>query len=106
MIHLIAVIVALAGILAVAGNAGYLMLLDKAAKSRGAAGKPVNDYVKSQWKTVGAAGGAAAVALLLTSGGVFSDILAMLLAAGAGTIAVGHLGKVRQKYGNTPPAIG
>lgn len=105
MIHLIAVIIALAGILAVVGDAAYLMLLDRAAKSRGAAGRPVNDYVKTQWKTVAAAGGAGLVALLLTAGGWFSDILAMLLAAGAGTIAAGHLGKVRQKYGSTPPEL-
>jgi len=106
MIHLIALLVAIAGLLAVAGDAAYLGLLDKAAKSRGAAGRPVNDYVRSQWKTVGAVGGAALLALLLTSGGAFADILAILLAGGAGTLAVGHLGKVRQKYGDTPPAIG
>ena len=102
MIHLIAVLISIAGLLAVAGDAGYLMLLDKAAKSRGAAGRTVNDYVKTQWKTVAIAGGAGALALLLTSGGWFVDILAMLIAAGAGTMAVGHLGKVRQKYGNKP----
>ena len=102
MIHLIAVIIAIAGILAVAGNAGYLLLLDKAAKTRGSAGRPVNDYVSSQWKTVGAAGGAALLALLMTNGGWFADILAMLIAAAAGTVAVGHLGKVRQKYGSKP----
>ncbi|WP_153502722.1 hypothetical protein [Cumulibacter manganitolerans] len=102
MIHLIAVLISIAGLLAVAGDAGYLMLLDNAAKTRGAAGRPVNDYVRSQWRTVAAAGGAGLLALLLTSGGWFVDILAMLIAAGAGTIAAGHLGKVRQKYGDTP----
>ncbi|WP_134323736.1 hypothetical protein [Cumulibacter soli] len=106
MINLIAILVAIAGILAVAGDAAYLMLLDKAAKSRGAAGSAVNRYVSSQWKTVGAVGGVSLVALLMTSGGTFMDIVAILLAAGAGTMAVGHLGKVRQKYGNKPPAIG
>jgi hypothetical protein len=40
----------------------------------------------------------------MTTGGTFMDIVAILLAAGAGTMAVGHLGKVRQKYGN-PPSI-
>ena len=105
MINLIAILVALAGILAVAGDSAYLMLLDKAAKTRGLAGARVNRYVSSQWKTVGAVGGVSLLALLMTTGGTFMDILAILLAAGAGTMAVGHLGKVRQKYGN-PPSIG
>lgn len=105
MINLIAILVALAGILAVAGDSAYLMLLDKAAKTRGLAGAQVNRYVSSQWKTVGAVGGVSLLALLMTTGGTFMDILAILLAAGAGTMAVGHLGKVRQKYGN-PPSIG
>lgn len=105
MINLIAVLVALAGILAVAGDAAYLMLLDKAAKSRGSAGGQVSRYVSSQWKTVGAFGGVSLLALLMTTGGTTMDILAILLAAGAGTMAVGHLGKVRQKYSN-PPSLG
>lgn len=106
MINLIAVIVALAGILAVAGDSAYLFLLDKAAKSRGAAGAQVNRYVSSQWKTVAVIGGASLLALLMTTGGTFMDILAVVVAAGAGTAAVGHLGKVRQKYGNPPSITG
>lgn len=104
MINLIAILVALAGLLAVAGDSAYLLLLDKAAKSRAAAGAHVNRYVSSQWKTVGALGGISVLALLMTTGGTFMDIVAILLAAGAGTMAVGHLGKIRQKYGT--PGIG
>lgn len=100
MIHLIAVLISIAGILAVAGNGAYLALLGSVAKKKGAAGAPTEQYVRKQMPPVAAMGGAALVGLLLTSGGTFLDILAILVAAGAGTAAVGHFNKIRGRYGN------
>ncbi|GAB3307400.1 hypothetical protein EK0264_06745 [Epidermidibacterium keratini] len=104
MIHLIAVLVSIAGILAVAGNGAYLALLGSVAKKKGAAGAPTEQYVRKQFPAVAAAGGAALLALLMTSGGAFMDIVAILVAAGAGTVALGHLGKTRDRYGK--PELG
>jgi hypothetical protein len=78
MIHLIATLVALAGLLAALGNGAYLLMLDNVAKKR-PGGQITRGYVKKQLPLAGGATAGAAFALLLTSGGVPPDIIATLL---------------------------
>ena len=97
MLNLIAVIVAIAGLLAALANVGYLALLNSAARKR-AGGTPVADYVKSRWPIAGATTGAAILAWLFTYGGAFPDVLAILLGAGSGAVATKALQSTQARY--------
>lgn len=100
MINLIATLIALAGLLAALGNGAYLLMLDNVAKKR-PGGEMTRGYVKRQLPLAGGATAGAVFALLLTSGGVPSDILATLVGAGVGALALNQLGGVRKKYGSS-----
>lgn len=97
VLNLIAVIIALAGLIAALAHDGYLALLQSAARKR-AGGGPVADYVRSRWPIAGATTAVALLALLLTSGGAFADVLAVLAGAGSGLVANQALQSTRQRY--------
>lgn len=94
---LIATIIAIVSIVAAVANAGYLALLNSAANRR-AGGAPVAAYVRSRWPVAGAALAGALLSLLLTSGGTFLDVLAILLGAASGGGAYQALDSTRKRY--------
>jgi hypothetical protein len=97
VIHLIAVLAALAGLLAAGAHGGYLALLGSAANRR-AGGEPVSQYVRSRVPLAGLTLGVALLALVLTTGGVGADILAILAGAGAGVVGYQALQTSRTRY--------
>lgn len=101
MIHAIAVIVALVGLLAALAHGGYLLMLGSAARRR-AGGEPVTQQVRSGLPVAGVTVGVALLALLLTSGGGFADVLAIVAGAGSGGVAYQALQSTRQRYRNRP----
>ncbi len=97
MVHTIAVIVVLAGLLATLAHGGYLLMLSSAARRR-AGGEPIVQYVRGRLPLAGGALAVALFALLLTSGGTFADILAVAIAAGSGVLAYRALQDTRERY--------
>jgi hypothetical protein len=75
-------------------------MLPRAARTPGASGAYAIDYVNGRWKVAGITAGAAAFALLLTSGGVTPDILGILLGGGAGVVAKNQLDSTRKQFRN------
>ncbi|MDQ4031788.1 MAG: hypothetical protein M3332_05780 [Actinomycetota bacterium] len=97
MVHLIAVLAALAGLLAALGHGGYLAMLGSAANRR-AGGGPVDQYVRSRVPVAVATLGVAMLALLLTTGGSFADVLAIVAGAGSGVIGYQALQQTRERF--------
>jgi hypothetical protein len=102
VVGIVAALVAILGLLAALGHVGYLAMLNNAAKKRGAAGGSTIDYVNGRWKVAGGTAGVALLGLLLTSGGVFPDILGLLLGGGAGIAAKQALDSTRKQFGAQP----
>jgi hypothetical protein len=94
LIALIVVIVALVGALA---HVGYLALLNSAAKRR-AGGGPVTQYLSSRWPVAGITTAGAVIAGLFSLGGGFLDVLAILLGAASGGVAIKALESTQKKY--------
>lgn len=97
VLHLIALIVTLVGLVAAVAYDGYLALLGSAARKR-AGGGPIATYVRSRLPIAGATTVVALIALLLTGGGAFADVLAILAGAGSGVVANRALQSTRQRY--------
>lgn len=95
---IIALLIALAGLLMALGHVGYLAMLNNAAKQRGVAGATTAEYVSGRWKVAGGTAGVALLGLLLTSGGLGADILGILVAGGAGVAAKGALDTTRKQF--------
>lgn len=84
---LIALIVVIVALVVTVGHAGYLALLNSAARKKGAAGSQVAHYVRGRLPVAGAATAGALLAALISTGSGFADILAILLAAGSAAVA-------------------
>src|SRR5215470_10541747 len=105
VLDLVAVVVALIGLLVALAHDGYLALLGSAARKR-AGGSPIAQYVRSRYPIAGVTTGVALLALLLTAGGMTSDVLAIIVGGGSGLIAYQALQSTRQRYrggGELPP---
>lgn len=99
-IGIIAFVVTVVGLIAALGHVGYLAMLNSAARKRGASGAYAVDYVSGRWKVAGITAGAAALALLISSGGVAPDVLAILLGGGAGVAAKRQLDATKDEFRN------
>lgn len=98
MLNVIAVLVALAGLLAAAAHGGYLAMLGSAAHRR-AGGAPVSQYVRGRIPVAGVTVAVALLALLLSTGdSAAADILAILAGAGSGVVGYQALQTTRTRY--------
>lgn len=95
--NIIAVVLAFAALLASLANAGYLGLLGSASGKR-AGGGEISTYVRGRLPTAAGVTVAALVALLFSQGGLFLDVLAILLALGSGATAIGALQSTRARF--------
>jgi hypothetical protein len=106
VLDLVAMVVALLGLLAALAHDGYLALLGSAARKR-AGGSPIAQYVRSRYAMAAVTTGAALLALLLARGGYFTDVLAIIIGGSSGAIAYQALQSTRQRYrsggGELPP---
>jgi hypothetical protein len=98
VLNLLAVLVALTGLLAALAHGGYLALLGSAAGQR-AGGEPVSRYVRSRIPVAGVTVGVALLALLLSaSDNAAVDVLALLAGAGCGVVGYQALQVTRTRY--------
>ena len=96
---LVAGLIALLGLLVALGNAGYLAMLNSAARKKGLAGERTAHFVKEHSKAAAVTTGVAALGLLLTLGGsVPVDVLGAALAAGGGLAAKKALDGTRERF--------
>jgi hypothetical protein len=97
----IALLVAIAGLLVTLGNAGYLAMLSSAARGKGISGEPVGDYVHSQRKPAGILLVVALIGLAFASGdGTALDLIGLVLGAGSGLGAYRALNSTRTRFHN------
>src|SRR5262249_36517791 len=97
VLNVIAVLVALAGFLAAAAHGGYLAMLGSAANRR-AGGDRASQSVRGRVPAAAGTLAVALVALLLTTGGLTGDILAILVGAGSGVAGYQALQSTRTRF--------
>ena len=92
-------VVAVGGLLVALGNAGYLAMLNSAARKRGLSGESAALFVKERRGVAVGTTAVAALGLLLTLGGsVPVDVLGAVLAAGGGVAAKRALDGTRDRF--------
>jgi hypothetical protein len=97
MLDLIALIVVIVAVVGALAHVGYLAMLNSAARRR-AGGGPVTSYVSSRWPVAGVTTAGAVIAGLFSLGGGFLDVLAILLGAASGGVAIKALESTQKKY--------
>lgn len=97
LLHLLAVLTALGGLAAALAHGGYLALLGSTATQR-AGGEPVGQYVRTRVPVAAAVLGVALLALLLSTGGPITDVLAIVTGAGSGVLGYQALQQTRARY--------
>lgn len=98
---IVATLIALAGLLAALGHVGYLALLNNAARKKGAVGADIAQRTKSRLPAAAVPGGVALLGLLLTNGGIFLDVVGILLAVGGGVVGYRGLRQEQSRYGTS-----
>jgi hypothetical protein len=97
VVHVVALVVALIGLVAALGHVAYLAALHSAARKRGMSGGTTAEYVDGRWKVAGGTAGVALLALLLTAGSLPLDVVGLLLGGGAGIAAKNALDGTRRQ---------
>lgn len=97
VLHVVAVLVALGGLLAAVAHGGYLALLGSAANQR-IGGEPVRQYVRSRIPAAAVTIAVALFALVLSAAGPVADVLAIATGAGCGAAAYHALQGTRARY--------
>ena len=101
VVGIVAGLIALLGLLVALGNAGYLAMLENAARKRGLAGGSTAVYVKEHRRVAVGTTGVALIGRLLTLGGsVPVDVLGAVLGAGGGIAAKRALDGTRSRFRN------
>lgn len=95
--NLIAIVIAIAGVLGALVHDGYLAMLYSAANKR-AGGAPIAQYVRSRFAIAGVTTAGALLAWLFTSGNTAMDVIGILLAVGSGGVAVKSLQSTQERY--------
>ncbi|MDR7302574.1 hypothetical protein [Haloactinomyces albus] len=97
VVDVVAFIVTLVAFVAAAGHGGYLAMLSSAARKR-PGGQPAVDFARKRMPVTGVTLGVTLLALLISSGGVGADIVAILLGGGGGIASVKALQSSQTRF--------